>query len=66
MEITCNGLEKEIDSNITVIQLMDDLELNPDSVVVQCDGKIISRDDYPVHTLKEGSVLELIRFVGGG
>ena len=43
-----------------------DLDLNPDTVVAECDGRIISRDDYESLLLQEGSVLELIRFVGGG
>jgi sulfur carrier protein len=42
------------------------MELNPDTVVAECDGRIINRDEYDSLVLQDGNVLELIRFVGGG
>lgn len=66
MKITCNGETKEITANTSLINFIRDMDLNPDTVVAECDGRIISRDDYESLILREGSVLELIRFVGGG
>jgi sulfur carrier protein len=66
MKITCNGEIKKITPNTSLINFIRDLDLNPDTVVAECDGRIISRDDYESLILREGSVLELIRFVGGG
>ena len=66
MEIICNGKKMEVSKGLTIEKLILDLELNPDTVVVECDGKIVLREGYNDHVLEEGASLELIRFVGGG
>ena len=66
MKITCNGETKEIPSNTTLVTFIANMNLNPDTVVAECDGRIIKRDEYGTLMLQEGNVLELIRFVGGG
>ena len=66
MQITCNGETREIAPNMTLIAFIRSLNLNPDTVVAECDGRIVKRDEYDTMELCEGNVLELIRFVGGG
>lgn len=66
MKITCNGETKELSPGTTLITFIRGMDLNPDTVVTECDGNIINRDDYDTLVLQEGCVLELIRFVGGG
>ena len=66
MKITCNGETKEITPNTTLISFIGDMDLNPDTVVAECDGRIIKRNEYDTLVLSDGNVLELIRFVGGG
>ena len=66
MKITCNGEIKELTQNTTLVSFIRDMDLNPDTVVAECDGKIIKRDEYDTLVLSDGNVLELIRFVGGG
>jgi len=66
MQITCNGETKEINANTSLASFISQLDLNPDTVVAECDGIIIKRDEYDTLILREGNVLELIRFVGGG
>ncbi len=66
MKITCNGETKEITPNTTLISFIRDMDLNPDTVVAECDGRIVKRDEYDNLILSEETVLELIRFVGGG
>jgi thiamine biosynthesis protein ThiS len=66
MKITCNGETKEITPNTTLISFIKDMDLNPDTVVAECSGRIIKREEYDSLVLAEGNVLELIRFVGGG
>lgn len=66
MKIICNGETKEVADNTTLGQLLMDLDLNPATVVAECDGQIVKRDDYDSLVLNEGCSLELIRFVGGG
>ncbi|KPK23636.1 MAG: hypothetical protein AMJ61_15415 [Desulfobacterales bacterium SG8_35_2] len=66
MKITCNGETKKITQGTTLVSFINAMELNPDTVVVECDGRIIKKDEYDIFVLAEGNVLELIRFVGGG
>jgi len=66
MEIICNGETKDIDPDTTLVTLIKNLDLNPDTVVAECDGRIIKRDEYDTLALTEGNVIELVRFVGGG
>ena len=66
MKITCNGETKEITPNTTLMSFIREMDLNPDTVVAECDGRIVKRDEYESLILSEETVLELIRFVGGG
>ncbi len=66
MEIIVNGENKNIDSGTSVEGYLKTLDINLETVVLECDGGILKRDEYPVRILKEGSVLEVIRFIGGG
>ncbi|NTV14283.1 MAG: sulfur carrier protein ThiS [Desulfobulbaceae bacterium] len=62
----CNGKEMTVREGITLEELIVELQLNPATVVAECDSRIVLREEYAGKILKEGSVLELIRFVGGG
>ena len=66
MKIVCNGKERNVDDGMSVLNLLAELGLDPETVVVEVDGKIVLKDDYESSPLREGSVLELIKFVGGG
>lgn len=66
MQLLCNGEAWEVPLGFRVADCLRQLDLDASSVVVECDGKIIPKDEYESHELQDGSVLELIRFVGGG
>lgn len=66
MKVFCNGEAQEITPGTMVADYLDQLGLDALSVVVECDGKILTREEYRNHRLQDGSILELIRFVGGG
>ena len=66
MKVFCNGETQEIAPEMRVAEYLIQLGLDASAVVVECDGKILTREEYASHALQDGSVLELIRFVGGG
>ncbi|MBC8318546.1 MAG: sulfur carrier protein ThiS [Desulfobulbaceae bacterium] len=66
MEIQCNGAVKEVKAGMCLVDFLKSLNLDPDTVVVECDGEVIARKKYESHILVDGEKLELIRFVGGG
>jgi sulfur carrier protein len=65
MNIHINGQRTEIKSG-TLLSLLVELKLNPQTTVVEKNGSIIRMTDYAGEALRENDVLELIRFVGGG
>lgn len=66
MKIICNGKEKETRPGISLNDFIIDLGLRPENVVAECNGTIVKREEYNTYLLKDDSMLELIRFVGGG
>lgn len=66
MKIVCNGEERSVAPQSKIVTLLEELALEPDTVVVECNGVVLKREEYDTYLLTEGSVLELIRFVGGG
>ncbi len=65
MRLTINGEAREI-AAITVLALLEELGLNPQSTVVERNAEIVQRAVYRDTPLDEGDVLELVRIVGGG
>ena len=50
----------------TLEELAARLEVDAASVVAEVDGRVIRRSDFARTPLAESSVVELVRFVGGG
>ncbi|MBS4538593.1 sulfur carrier protein ThiS [Clostridium sp. D2Q-11] len=61
-----NGKEMELANGITILDLLDKLEIEPDKVVVEVDLEIIDKSEYNNKKLSSNSKVEIIRFVGGG
>jgi len=66
MNVIINGEKTEIAPETTVEDHLKHLDLNLDTVVVEADGLILKQEEYATLMLKDGMVLELIRFIGGG
>ena len=67
MEITING-EKRVDFALpmTVARLLECLQINPKSVVVERNLQIVDRSKMNIEAIKNGDSIEIIRLVGGG
>lgn len=66
LTITVNGETRDAPPGSTVTSLLEGLGLHPGLVVVERNREIMDRDDYAATRLREGDVLELVHFVGGG
>ncbi len=66
MEIKLNGKNRKTETNSTIITLLKTLGINPDTVVVEVNLKIIKKDRYKDTILKDGDCVEIITFMGGG
>lgn len=66
MYITINGNKKEIDNNKNLQDLLKYFFEKDEGIIVELNEKIIHRDHWKELPLKEGDVIELIQFIGGG
>jgi sulfur carrier protein len=66
MQIQVNGDFRDVPEPMTVLELLRHLELDPSRVAVELDRRIIKQKDWPGTSLRTGSALEIVQFVGGG
>jgi len=66
MNIILNGEEKALDSSVSLLDLLKDLSLKPETVVIELNTEIIQPEAYSEQKLNEADSVEIIRFVGGG
>ena len=66
MIIIVNGNSKEYQDNITLIELIDDLNLKNKVMALAVNGTIVKKDTWNSYNLQHGDKVELLHFVGGG
>ena len=66
MKIQVNGQERELADGVTVTQLLETLQIQPERVVVEPNLAILKRAQHPATSLKAGDQVEIVQFVGGG
>jgi len=65
VDVVINGEQKRIKGG-TLLELLEELELDPRAVVVEHNRKIVRRVGLADVTVAEGDAIELVHFVGGG
>lgn len=66
MVLKLNGDKVVLDRNMTLLELLQQKGINPETVVVEYNYDIVKREKWAQIILKENDNLEVIRFVGGG
>ena len=66
IQVQVNGKEREVQSGLSVHQLVESFDLDPKLIVVELNRKILSRDQFGDVQISEGDAVELVHFVGGG
>jgi sulfur carrier protein len=66
LEITLNGKATLVPGPATVADLLRHLDLDPRTVVVELNRKIVRRQRHEETALAMGDTVELVHFVGGG
>lgn len=66
MQIEVNGKPREIDGDMSVADLVADLELDDRLVVVELNREIVRRTEHAAVSLQPGDRVEIVHFVGGG
>jgi len=65
MRLKLNGKEREVEGVATVDQLVESLGIHR-MIVVEHNGAILRKEQYPETSLSDGDTLEIVHMVGGG
>lgn len=66
MTIKTNGEDRQIESGASLLNLLEALDLDPQTVVVELNRTIVRRAAFADTPLNSGDEVELVHFVGGG
>jgi len=66
MNIKVNGEVKEYPENLTLDKLIDDLGIKDKVMASAVNMEIVKKDNWSSCILKDGDIIELLDFVGGG
>jgi thiamine biosynthesis protein ThiS len=66
LQIMVNGERRSLPSPATAADLLRHLGLDPRTVVVELNRRIIRRPQLDETALSDGDAVELVHFVGGG
>lgn len=66
LKVTLNGATIEVDSGLTLGDLIDQRGLERRMIAIEYNGEILPRHQYDSTPLGEGDVLEIVQMVGGG
>ncbi|HIS75164.1 TPA: sulfur carrier protein ThiS [Candidatus Galligastranaerophilus intestinavium] len=64
-QIILNGVKKDISDNISLSELLSDMDL-PRFFVVEKNMQIVYRENFDNEFLKDGDSIEIATFCGGG
>ena len=66
INIVLNGENQQIDNNISVEQLLNNMNLINQRLAVEINQQIIPRSSFAQHLLKEMDKIEIVQAIGGG
>jgi thiamine biosynthesis protein ThiS len=66
MTIAVNGESVETREAKTIAELIERYQLPPQSILVEHNGLVVHRHEWPMRPLAEGDRIEFIRVVAGG
>jgi thiamine biosynthesis protein ThiS len=66
LSLTVNGEAREFNAPLSVAGLVAVLGLDMRKVAVELNREIVPRSTYAVAGLRDGDMLEIVHFIGGG
>ena len=66
IQIVVNGQVRNVPEGLSLARVLERLEVAPDRVAVELDGKIVRRQEWTGTPVAPAAVLEIVQFVGGG
>ena len=66
MKITVNGKEVELKNSKTIADFIIERNVAGKMFVIEKNLEIIQKENYSTAEIKEGDIIEIVGFVGGG
>ncbi len=66
MKIIVNGMEHSFQEKITLQEIIKILNIVNENIIAEVNGVIVTKDEFANTIIEENSVIELVKFVGGG
>jgi sulfur carrier protein len=66
IDIVVNGEPRAASEGQTILDLLQQLELDPARVAVELDRRIVKQPKWSETVLNAGAQVEIVQFVGGG
>jgi sulfur carrier protein len=64
--IQLNGVPRDLPGPLTVLALLESLDIDPRTVAVEVNRVVVRRARYAETTVEPGAEVEIVAFVGGG
>lgn len=65
-QIILNGEMKEVEANISLLNLLSQLNLAADKIAVEINKNVVRKKNWAEIFIKKADKIEIIHFVGGG
>ncbi len=66
MQVKVNGRLYTFDDNITLENIINQLNISSQNIIAEVNGNVITKEKFNKTVIENNSVIELIKFVGGG
>jgi len=66
MQIHLNGEPRDVPEGVTVVRLLELLDIKAPRVAVEVNAQVVTKSRHAETTLKPGDQVEIVTFVGGG
>ena len=66
MKLRINGEDREVVDNLSLNELVTELDLTPERIAIELNQNVVRRAHWPSTVLKENDRVEIVHFVGGG
>lgn len=66
MQIKVNGRLYNFNDNITLETIINQLNISSQNIIAEVNGYVITKEKFSQTVIEDNSVIELIKFVGGG
>ena len=66
LSVTINGQERQVPENVTVVEVIQLLNLANRAVAVEINQRLVPRKEHPQTRLRAGDMIEIVTLVGGG